>query len=743
MPTYTVTITGFPAGPITVYADGSTRIAVGEGKIVNVLPETQSLASQTQGIQLASGRGLQLAVDSGGAGPPPVLGDLTGTFTLQEDAASGAVAGNISGRTVGSTLTLIDNAGGRVSLVSGPAIARGATALDYETATSHSFTVRETLSGATNTPKDTVFTLNVTNVPEQPSLSALTLSANSIPEDGAATINILGATAGSTITTTGTLPSGMSVNSGARTITGTPPTPGTYNFNLVETLADSPNSPRSSAVTITVTAVATTTLSALTGTFSLTENDAANTVAGAIGGKTAGSTLSLFDDAGARVALSGTNIVKGATSLDYETATSHSFTLRETLAGATNSPRDTVLTLSVTNIFEVTLVTLSGTFTLPENAAANAVAGAIVGKTAGSTLTLADDSNGRVALSGSNVVRGATSLNFEGATSHKFTVRESHSDGTNSPSDTELTLLVTNIYEQPSLSALTLDDTTIDEDASVTINIVGATAGSTITGTVPSGLTLNSGARTITGIVATPGTYNFDLIETLNDSANSPRTSSVSITVATVGGGPLPYSGTITDKASAGGADVVAGPTASISRAANETLVAFVVSRNSTGATATSISDSLGASWVKIGDYQGPQTNPFMVIGIFYLPKGAADSRTVSAAATATGSQPSTGVSVIGLTDLDETALSNFVGQASATTPNTTTLTGNAILTAHTRQTSSSITVPTGYTAISASKGFNAIYVRAAYDLTSPGNQNWGTGNNNITFAIELFGVTP
>ncbi len=94
------------------------------------------------------------------------------------------------------------------------------------------------------------------------------------------------------------------------------------------------------------------TLQALTGTFTLAEDAAPGTVAGAIGGRTTGSTLSLFDAAGDRVALSGLNIVSGATGLDYETGTDHAFTVRETLAGATNTPRDTVLSLTVTDVAE-------------------------------------------------------------------------------------------------------------------------------------------------------------------------------------------------------------------------------------------------------------------------------------------------------------------------------------------------------------------------------------------------------
>jgi hypothetical protein len=96
---------------------------------------------------------------------PPTLIPLGGAFTLPENAAAGAVAGSIFGKKSASALSLADDAGGRVALA-GSNIVRGATALDYETATSHNFTVRETLAGATNTPRDTVLTLNVTDVAE-------------------------------------------------------------------------------------------------------------------------------------------------------------------------------------------------------------------------------------------------------------------------------------------------------------------------------------------------------------------------------------------------------------------------------------------------------------------------------------------------------------------------------------------------------------------------------------------------
>lgn len=87
---------------------------------------------------------------------------------------------------------------------------------------------------------------------------------------------------------------------------------------------------------------------------SAAENSAQDTVVGSVLGKTAGSSLALVDNAGGRFALDGSNrIVTGPTGLDYETGTSHTITIRETLAGATNSPNDTVLPITVTDVDEV------------------------------------------------------------------------------------------------------------------------------------------------------------------------------------------------------------------------------------------------------------------------------------------------------------------------------------------------------------------------------------------------------
>jgi hypothetical protein len=188
-------------------------------------------------------------------------------------------------------------------------------------------------------------------------------------------------------------------------------------------------------------------------------------------------------------------------------------------------------------------LTLSAS-TVVENSSAGTLVGTLQGVTAGSTISLTDDAGGRFALSGNNVVAGSISTDFETSTSHEITVRETLGAASNSPRDTALTINVTNVFEQPDLGALSLDDTQVPVDEAATINILGATSGSTITGSVPDGLTLNSGARTITGTPTTEGEYTFNLVETLADSSNSPRTTAVTLEVV---GAPASALGDLSD----------------------------------------------------------------------------------------------------------------------------------------------------------------------------------------------------
>lgn len=117
------------------------------------------------------------------AGGPPTLGTLAlSAATIAENSALGTLVGMLLGTTSGSTLALVDSAGSRFAL-SGGAIVAGSVGTDFETETAHSITVRETLAGATNSPRDTVLAVNVTDVSDSGSGNA-TLSNARISAGG-------------------------------------------------------------------------------------------------------------------------------------------------------------------------------------------------------------------------------------------------------------------------------------------------------------------------------------------------------------------------------------------------------------------------------------------------------------------------------------------------------------------------------------------------------------------------------
>ena len=176
--------------------------------------------------------------------------------TIVEASAADTVVGTVLNTRPGSSLSLTGTAGGRFKLVSG-VIKADSTATNYEAATSHDITIRETLGSAPNSPRDTVITITVTNVYEAANLAALTLDDDILQQGSSATINIVGATATSTLSMlTGSLPGGLTLNSGARTITGTPTSEEETTFTIRETLADSANSPRDTTLSITVVVAA-------------------------------------------------------------------------------------------------------------------------------------------------------------------------------------------------------------------------------------------------------------------------------------------------------------------------------------------------------------------------------------------------------------------------------------------------------------------------------------------------------
>ncbi len=166
----------------------------------------------------------------------------------------------------------------------------------------------------------------------------------------------------------------------------------------------------------------------------ITENTLGATAVSAISGFTTGSILTLTDTSGGRFALTGTNLVAGTTATDYETATSHAITLREALAGASNTPRDTVLTVTVINQFEAPLLAAlalaSASFIL-----GSAASGIVTGATAGSAIVASGLPAG-LTVNGS--ARTWTWTGAGSVGSATITLTETLADSANSPRATDL-----------------------------------------------------------------------------------------------------------------------------------------------------------------------------------------------------------------------------------------------------------------------------------------------------------------
>lgn len=176
-------------------------------------------------------------------GPPAPSINLSAS-SVSEDAATNTVIGalsvaNHSSGSSGWTFAITSQTpSGKLNIST--ANLRTNAALDYETNPTLSVTITASKSGQTDIVQ--VFTITVTNVLEAANLAALGFSGT-LTQGASSTVNITSATSGSTLTASG-LPAGMSINSGARTITGTPTTLGTGSATITETLADSANSPR-------------------------------------------------------------------------------------------------------------------------------------------------------------------------------------------------------------------------------------------------------------------------------------------------------------------------------------------------------------------------------------------------------------------------------------------------------------------------------------------------------------------
>jgi len=181
-------------------------------------------------------------------------------------------------------------------------------------------------------------------------LSALTIAEDAIVGDAVGTLSVTNGSGSYTYTITADPDTKFAIDADALELGATVDYETATSHSVTVEADNGVDDPVSRTFTVFVSNVfeepnlAALTLSAST----IEEGSAAGVVVGAIQNGTSGSTITMTDTAGSRFSVSGSNVVAGATATDYATSASHSITLRETLADSANSPRSTVLSITVT-----------------------------------------------------------------------------------------------------------------------------------------------------------------------------------------------------------------------------------------------------------------------------------------------------------------------------------------------------------------------------------------------------------
>ncbi|WP_114227031.1 MULTISPECIES: hypothetical protein [Sphingomonas] len=195
------------------------------------------------------------------------------------------------------------------------------------------------------------------------------------------------------------------------------------------------------------TSPATTTLSALT--LAATSATAGALYSTTISGKTSGSTITATASDGTTLTVSGTTL-----SGTFASAGTKTVTLTETLAGATNTPLATNISVTVA-VAAVTLATLSLS---PTSVAMGATYSATIsGKTAGSTVTATSSDGTTLTVSGTTVTG-----KFNSSGSPTVTLTETLAGATNTPKATTISVAVTS----GNTPTLTVDNTYYAPDMS-------------------------------------------------------------------------------------------------------------------------------------------------------------------------------------------------------------------------------------------------------------------------------------
>ena len=381
--------------------------------------------------------------------------------TVAENAGVGAVVGltglasDADATNNSITYSLDDNAGGRFAIHGTTGVVTVNSALDYETATSHSVTIRATSSDGSFSTQS--FSIAVTDVNES-GITAIsdTDAAADLVLENSANGTAVGLTAfADDADGTDTVSYSLDDNAGGRfaihattgvvTVAGgiDREAAGSYDITVRATSSDTSTTTRTFTITIgdvdefDVTTPADSNVAAN----AVDENAANGTAVGITAAASDADattntvTYSLTDNAGGRFAIdanSGVVTVADGSLLNREAAAAHDITVRAT--SADGSTADSTFTVNLNDVDEFDTGAVTDSNAAANTVAENAGVGTAVGLTGlasdadatnnSITYTLDDNAGGRFAIHGTTgVVTVNAALDYETATSHSVTIR--------------------------------------------------------------------------------------------------------------------------------------------------------------------------------------------------------------------------------------------------------------------------------------------------------------------------------
>lgn len=223
-------------------------------------------------------------------------------------------------------------------------------------------------------------------------------------------------------------------------------------------------------------------------------------------------TFSLVDDAGGRFAINtrtGIITVRDSTLIDYDTAASHTVTVRVTDAG--RLARMESFTISVSNIHETPTNILLAGDTVPENSSAGTVVGTVTTQDPDTndfhTYSLINDAGGRFTIdphTGQITVADGALLDHEETASYSITVRSTDSGGL--MLDRTFTITIANVNEAPAGAdaAVTMSEDTVHTLTTANFGFSDMDAGDGL-GAVRIDTLPTAGSLTLSGMAVTAG----------------------------------------------------------------------------------------------------------------------------------------------------------------------------------------------------------------------------------------------